>query len=63
MGYVVDYDEAIITHYDVLPDYKYSWQHFDTWDEAKDSLVDYWDRAVSTTKNKLKQVKRLKQCR
>ena len=59
--YVPDYTDGIIYKYDKSVIRSEIWEYFETFNEAKQSLIDYYDRLVHESKTALKKIKKLKE--
>jgi hypothetical protein len=56
--FVINFDEAIIFKTNI--DCQFYNEQYQTFDEAKEQLISYWDNVLAEAKNNLKQVKKLK---
>ena len=59
--YVPDYTDGIIYKFDKSVIRSEIWEYFETFDEAKQSLIDYHYRIVYESKITLKKIKKLKE--
>lgn len=56
--FVINFDEAII--FKTNKDLQFYDKHYNTFDEAKNELISYWDNLVSDAKRNLSAVKKMK---
>ena len=59
--YAPNYTDGIIFKYNNWDYMEPSVEYFNTFKEAKESLIDYYDRLIHESKIKLKQIKKLKE--
>jgi len=56
--YVINFDEAII--FKTNKNLHFYDKHYQTFDEAKEDLISYWDNVVSDAKSNLSAIKKMK---
>ena len=56
--FVINFDEAII--FKTNKDLHFYDKHYNTFDEAKEDLISYWDNLVNDAKRNLSAVKKMK---
>ena len=56
--FVINFDEAII--FKTSRDPQFYDDQYDTFDEAKEQLIYYWDNVLADAKNRLIEVKKIK---
>ena len=59
--FAVDFEELSITELNGLNDFQYSAnEKYDSFKEAKDAIVDYWQTMLHTSKLNIAEAKKLK---
>jgi ABC-type Fe3+-hydroxamate transport system substrate-binding protein len=56
--FVINFDEAII--FKTNRDAQFYDEQYETFEEAKEQLINYWDNVLADAKNKLSEVKKIK---
>jgi hypothetical protein len=56
--FVINFDEAII--FKTNRDAQFYDEKYETFEEAKEQLINYWDNVLADAKNKLSEVKKIK---
>ena len=56
--FVINFDEAII--FKTNRDSQFYDEQYETFEEAKEQLINYWDNYLADAKNKLAEVKKIK---
>lgn len=56
--FVINFDEAII--FKTNRDTQFYEEQYETFEEAKEQLINYWDNVLADAKNKLSEVKKIK---
>ena len=56
--FVINFDEAII--FKANRDIQFYDEQYETFEEAKEQLINYWDNVLADAKNKLSEVKKIK---
>ena len=56
--FVINFDEAII--FKTNRDAQFYDEQYETFEEAKEELINYWDNVLADSKNKLSEVKKIK---